>query len=74
MICGIEHRQHNSPESFLKYIEEAIERYSAADRNLYIKINKMKDLKNFQLKLSLVCSFPLYILFFFLHCFDLLFS
>ena len=74
MICGIEHRQHNLPESFLKYIEEAIERYSAAGRNLYIKINKMKDLKNFQLKLSFVCSFPRYILFFFLHCFDLFFS
>ena len=34
MICGIVYRQHNSPENFLKYIEEAIEKYSAADKNL----------------------------------------
>ena len=34
VICGIEYRQHNSPENFLKYIEEAIEKYSAAGKNL----------------------------------------
>ena len=33
-ICGIIYRQHNSPENFLKYIEEAIEKYSAAGKNL----------------------------------------
>lgn len=34
MICGIAYLQHNSPENFLKYIEEAIEKYSAAGKNL----------------------------------------
>ena len=34
MICGIVYRQHNSPENFLKYIEEAVEKYSAAGKNL----------------------------------------
>ena len=28
VICGIMYRQHNSPESFLKYIEEAIVKFS----------------------------------------------
>ena len=30
VICRIVYRQHNSPENFLKYIEEAVEKYSAA--------------------------------------------
>ena len=30
VICRIVYRRHNSPENFLKYIEEAVEKYSAA--------------------------------------------
>ena len=34
VICRIVYRQHNSPENFLKHIEEAVEKYSAAGKNL----------------------------------------
>ena len=34
MTCGIVYRQHNSPENFLKYIEEAVGKYSAGGKNL----------------------------------------
>ena len=34
VICRIVYRQHNSPENFLKYIEEAVEKYSSAAKNL----------------------------------------
>ena len=37
VICGIVYRQHNSPENFLKYIEEAVEKYSAAIKNLCLR-------------------------------------
>ena len=34
VIFRIVYRQHNSPENFLEYIEEAVEKCSAAVKNL----------------------------------------
>jgi hypothetical protein len=36
IICGIIYRQHNSPESFLKYFEENIEKFSHSGKTIYI--------------------------------------
>ena len=34
MICGVLYRQHNSPESFLKYLEETIDKFTSTGKNL----------------------------------------
>ena len=34
VICGIMHRQHNSPESFLKYMEEATVKFCSTGKSL----------------------------------------
>ena len=34
-VCGIIYRQHNSPDSFLKYFNESLERYSN-QKHMYI--------------------------------------
>ena len=36
IICGIIYRQHNSPESFQAYFDEALERFSQSDKTIYI--------------------------------------
>jgi hypothetical protein len=36
IICGVIYRQHNSPESFLKYFEETIETFSHSGKIIYI--------------------------------------
>jgi Fe-S oxidoreductase len=36
IICGVIYRQHNSPESFLKYLEETIEKFSHSGKIIYI--------------------------------------
>ena len=36
IICGIIYRQHNSPESFQAYFNEALERFSLSDKAVYI--------------------------------------
>ena len=36
IICGVVYRQHNSPERFLEYFEETIDRYSATGKSIYI--------------------------------------
>ena len=36
IICGIIYRQHNSPESFQAYFDEALERFSQSDKTVYI--------------------------------------
>ena len=36
IICGVIYRQHNSPESFLKYFEETIEKCSHSGKTIYI--------------------------------------
>ena len=34
VICGVLYRQHNSPESFLKYLEETIDKFTSTEKNL----------------------------------------
>ena len=34
--CGILYRQHNSPESFLSYFEQTLEKYSSSGKNICI--------------------------------------
>ena len=34
VICGVLYRQHNSPESFLKYLEETIDKFASTGKNL----------------------------------------
>ena len=34
VICGVMYRQHNSPESFLKYLEETINKFTSTEKNL----------------------------------------
>ena len=36
IICGIIYRQHNSPESFQAYFDEALERFSQSDKAVYV--------------------------------------
>ena len=36
IVCGIFYKQHNSPESFQLYFEEAVEKYILHDRPVYI--------------------------------------
>lgn len=36
IICGIIYRQHNSPETFQAYFDEALERFSQSDKTVYI--------------------------------------
>ena len=36
VICGVLYRQHNSPERFLAYFEETIERFSATGKTIYV--------------------------------------
>lgn len=36
IICGIIHRQHNSPERFQIYFEEMIEKLTAAAKSIYV--------------------------------------
>lgn len=35
-ICGIIYRQHNSPDVFLSYLEESLEKYSARQKPVFI--------------------------------------
>jgi len=36
IICGVLYRQHNSPESFLSYFNDTVERFDAYDKPVYI--------------------------------------
>ena len=36
IICGVIYRQHNSAERFLDYFEEAVDRYSATGKPIYL--------------------------------------
>ena len=36
IICGIIYRQHNCPESFQAYFDEALKRFSQSDKTIYI--------------------------------------
>ena len=33
VICGVLYRQHNSPERFLKYLEETIDKFTSTEKN-----------------------------------------
>ena len=36
IVCGVIYRQHNSPETFLKYFEETVENLSFSGKPIYI--------------------------------------
>ena len=36
IICGVIYRQHNSPESFQAYFDEALEKFSQSDKTVYV--------------------------------------
>ena len=36
VICGVIYRQHNSPEKFLSYFEQTVEKLSATGRRIFI--------------------------------------
>ena len=36
IVCGVIYRQHNSPEPFLQYIEETLEKYSSTGKKLSV--------------------------------------
>ena len=36
IVCGIIYGQHNSPESFQTYFDEALKRFSQSDKTIYI--------------------------------------
>ena len=36
IICGVIYRQHNSPETFLKYFEETVENLRISAKPIYI--------------------------------------
>ena len=36
IICGVIYRQHNSPECFQAYFDEALEKFSQSDNTVYV--------------------------------------
>ena len=36
IICGVVHRQHNSPQRFLDYFDETLEKFSALNKPIFI--------------------------------------
>ena len=38
VVCGVMYRQHNSSESFLKYLEETINKFTSTENNLICRL------------------------------------
>ena len=49
VICGVVYRQHNSPERFLEYFDQTLEKLSASGKSIYI-------MGDFNVNLSLVST------------------
>ena len=47
IICGVIYRQHNSPETFLKYFEETVENLSISGKPTYIMSDTNLNLLHF---------------------------
>ena len=47
IICGVLYRQHNSPEQFLKYFEEAAENLNATGKHVYVMTDANINLLHF---------------------------
>ena len=47
IICGVIYRQHNSPETFLKYFEETVENLSISGKPIYIMSDTNLNLLHF---------------------------
>ena len=47
IICGVIYRQHNSPETFLKYFEETIENFIISGKPIYIMSDTYLNLLHF---------------------------
>ena len=47
IICGVLYRQHNSPEQFLKYFEEAAEDLNATGKPVYVMTDANINLLHF---------------------------
>ena len=47
ILCGVICRQHNSPETFLKYFEETVENLSISGKPIYIMSDTNLNLLHF---------------------------
>ena len=48
VICGVIYRQHNSPEKFLNYFEQTVEKLSATGRRIFIMTNANINLLSYE--------------------------
>ena len=48
VICGVIYRQHNSPEKFLNYFEQTVEKLSATGRRIFIMTDANIDLLSYK--------------------------
>jgi hypothetical protein len=59
IICGVIYRQHNSPERFLTYFEETIEKMSASGKLIYLmgdfNINLLRHFVPVSTLISSIC-------------------
>lgn len=57
VICGIMYRQHNSPERFLKYMEEANVKFSSTGKSLCLLGDFKTRLQNLKLVIEVAISY-----------------
>ena len=60
VICGVLYRQHNSPESFLKYLEETIDKFTSTGKNLCLLGNLIYVYKNSKPVITVATSYWLF--------------
>ena len=48
VICGVIYRQHNSPEKFLNYFEQTVEKLSASGRRIFIMTDANINLLSYE--------------------------
>ena len=67
IICGVIYRQHNTPELFQQYFDEAIEKFTASGKHIYIcgdynidllKVGKSSYSNDFLMSLQSCCLVP----------------
>ena len=60
VICGVLYRQHNSPGSFLKYLEETIDKFTSTGKNLCLLGNLIYVYKNSKPVITVATSYWLF--------------
>ena len=48
VVCGVIYRQHNSPEKFLSYFEQTVEKLSASGRRIFIMTDANINLLSYE--------------------------